>query len=171
MKWYFNETDHDKNWIVGWHRRYKWFDVFRFLIQGSWARWQRAKRAKRALLNHFSEVWSSLRAHSWCNRGIQQLGSNYFWLLQSSDSFAWQSYSNSIVLNLYPTIYYLLQRPAEYTAFFDERLRDGKSEKFRNSENCVCILQSKQTLSWKFQVCQKRPRFFNSHLHKSVSFN
>ena len=53
MKWCFNETDNDENRIVGWHRRYARFDVFGFLIRGSWARWQRATRA---LFNHFPEV-------------------------------------------------------------------------------------------------------------------
>ena len=35
MKWCFNETDHDENQIIGWHRRYAQFDVFGFLIRGS----------------------------------------------------------------------------------------------------------------------------------------
>ena len=34
-RWCFNETDNDENRIVGWHRRYARFDVFRFLIQVS----------------------------------------------------------------------------------------------------------------------------------------
>ena len=46
MNWCFNETDHDKNWIVGWHWHYKRFDVFGFLIRGFWARWQQATRAR-----------------------------------------------------------------------------------------------------------------------------
>ena len=54
MKWCFNETDHDENRIVGWHRHYERFDVFGFLIRGFWARWQRATRA---LFSHSLSYW------------------------------------------------------------------------------------------------------------------